>query len=244
MNELKKIQSPHGKALGDCWCIINYFINLAIEMDEVVYLCTYYRKGDAVKRVDKLKKILPLFKHDDMIELTEEEITESKIHWTLGHKYPFISTKITWKPNNSKKICYQFDAKSKTAARFPSEDVKEEILSYARSVGYELVKLGHELTLEECIRALSESEFFLGLDSGFSTVAASVGIPVFFTQNNRSIEIWEKYNHSNKHFILARDYLELINNIKNYEAGGLNYYINNAKNIDLFKFKECHCDKN
>ena len=231
----KKVQSPHGKALGDCWCVINYFINLALEKKEIIYLCLWYNKGSSIKRVDKLKSILPLFRYNNMIKLTEDKITEPKIHWTMGYKYPFISTKKTWKQNNSKKICYQFDAKSKTAARFPSENIGKDILSRLIDMGYEPIQLGKELTLEECISVLSESEIFIGLDSGFSTVAASVGTPIFFVQNNRPIEIWEKYNHSNKHFLLSRDHLELINNVKKYKVEGLNYYINNAKNINLFK---------
>jgi len=228
------VQMPHGKALGDCWSVINYFINLGFIRNEVIRLSLWYPKGESRKRVDKLKDVLPLFRDDDMIELGEWVPTVSKIHWTEGYKYPFVPTKIRWENNSSKKICYQFDGKSHKAKNFPSIEIEQEVLGHIELEGYECIRLGNNYTLEECMNIMANCELFVGVDSGMCYMAASVGIPIFFCKNDRDINIWDM-NHSNKHFILDYDYIGLKNSITKYKEYGLEYYIQNARNINLFK---------
>ncbi len=231
------IQRPHGKGLGDCWSVINYFISLGLEKDETMRLSRWYPKGESIKRADKLTEMLPLFENNDIIQLGEWEPTVPKIHWTCGHAYPPVPTKIKWKPNCSKQICYQFDGKSKPAARFPSKEIEEKIFGHVKGQGYNVVPVGGGTTLEECVKMISECELFLGIDSGMCYLAAAVGIPIMFCRNNRPPIVWESTNHSNKHFILAEDYVALIDNISEYCRGGLDYYIQNAQNVGGFTEK-------
>ena len=146
-----------------------------------------------------------------------------------------MPTKIKWKPNSNRKVCYQFDGKSKNEKRFPSKEVENEVLDSIKDRGYEIIRLGSGMTLEECVIAASECEIFIGIDSGMCYLAAAVGVPTFFCKNNRPSRLWEDTNHSNKHFILAKDYIELIDHLSKYATNGLDYYIENATNINLFK---------
>ena len=166
--------------MGDAWSDINYFLNFSLEKKEIIRLSLWYKKGQTVKRVDKLKEILKLMKYKERIKLTEEEATEPKNNWRLGYKYPFIPTEIQWKPNKSKKICYQFDGKSKKAKNFSSKEIEAHILNYIKEKGYRLIRLGWEKSLKQCALEASESELFIGIDSGMCYLAASVGIPIIF----------------------------------------------------------------
>lgn len=237
-SQIEEIHSPHGKALGDCWSVVNYFINLGLEKKEIIKLSLYYIKGESIKRSDKMSEILPLLEHNDMIEFAEKDPTMPKIHWTAGYKYSFVSTKITWKPNRSKKVCYQFDGKSRKGEKnFPSEAIEGHILSHAEFLGYEVVQLGSGKSLKQCVIDASECEFFIGIDSGMCHLAASVGIPIIFCQNKRPSKTWET-NHSNKHFILTKNYVDLINSISDYKSNGLDYYLQNASNLYLFRERD------
>ena len=234
-NKTKEIYSPSGKALGDCWSIVNYCINLGLEKKEIVRLAPYYIKGESRKRPEKMLEILPLLEHDDMMEFVEEDPTLPIPHWTEGYKYPFIPTKKTWSPNQNKKICYQFDGKSRKGQKnFPSKEIEEKILEEIKNLGYKLIKLGHEISLKQCIQEASESEIFIGIDSGMCYLAASVGIPIIFCRNNRTRDVWDTA-HSNKHFILTENYIELIDSIKKYKEKRLDYYLDNAENLHLYK---------
>jgi ADP-heptose:LPS heptosyltransferase len=230
----KDIQTPYGKALGDCWSVINYFVNLGIERNEIMRLALWYPKGETKKRVDKLKEVLPLFEDCGMVELGEWTPTVPKIHWTKGYEYPFASTKIQWKPNSSKKICYQFDGRSHKAKNFSSKEIEEEVLDSIGELGYDLIKLGSEKTLQQCVEAAAESEVFIGVDSGMCYLSASVGIPIIFCKNNRDSSIWDTA-HSNKHHILVDNHTDLIKSIEEYKENGLKYYFENARNLKFFR---------
>ena len=215
----------YGRALGDCWLSLNYLINLAIEKDEVLRVSLWYiNDRNQIRRVDKLKEILPLLQYNHFIELGEWEPTEQKTPWDYLSRYPFIPTITAWSPNNSRKICYQFDAKCRKGQKFPSKDIEDKLLC---EIGkdYELIRLGHHKTLKQCVEDLANCEAFVGVDSGMGNVAASVGTPIFYCQNNRDDYCWKSI-HSNKHFVLAKDYLKTIEHINNYKRLGLEYYDN------------------
>jgi len=234
-NYSEGIHKPHGRALGDCWSVINYFISLGLEKDEISRLSLWYYKGESIKRVDKLKDVLAVFKENDMVELDEWEATVEKIHWTKGYEYSSRPTKIIWKPNNYNRICYQFDGRYRGgASNFPSKEIENEVLIHAINEGYDIVRLGAEKTLDECIKVASECNFFLGIDSGMAYLVASVGTPILFCRNERPLALWTTTNHSNKHFILSDDYVELKENITRFKDVGLQHYIHNATNIDIF----------
>ena len=231
----KEIQRPYGQGFGDCWSVLNYFIHESVKKQEITRLSLWYTKGAGrVKRADKLTEMLPLLENSEMIQLGEREPTEPKIHWTLGYEHPLIPTLIKWKENSSKKISYQFDAKSKTEARFPSKEIEDRVLASIKLMGYEAIRVGAGMTLEECAEAMADSELFLGLDSGMAWMAGSVGVPVIFTKNNRHASLWDT-NHSKKHFVLAGDYIKLLDFIKIYKRSGINHYLLSVRNGEFFR---------
>ena len=230
----KKVYRSYARGLGDCWLSINYILNLALNKNEVIDMSLWYAKGEKIRRVDKLKEILPLFEHSDLINLVELESTEPKIHQNLFASFPCIPFKIKWKKNNSKKICYQFDAKSRKNQRFPSKEIENDILCKIKNMGYKVIKLGGHLTLEECVIELSECEMMIGVDTGMPNITGSVGTPLLYCLNGRDLEAF-KILHSNKHFLFAKDNNEVVKHILSYNEKGLQYYKENAWNIECFK---------
>ena len=230
----KKVYRSYAKGLGDCWLSINYILNLALNKNEVIDMSLWYAKGEKIRRVDKLKEILPLFEHSDFINLVEAEPTEPKTPQNLFASFPCVPFKTKWKKNNSKKICYQFDARSRKQQRFPSKEIENSLLSKIKNIGYTMVKLGGHLSLDQCVKELSECEMMIGVDTGMPNITGSVGTPLLYCLNNRSLNEF-KVLHANKHFLFANDHNDVFDHVLNYKNDGLKYYKENAWNVDFFK---------
>ena len=236
MNKTNKIQRPYGRALGDCWSVINYFINYGLENNELINMSLWYQKGHKIKRADKIKDILSLLEHNEYIQVGEWKPTENKLHWNLGSAYPHIPTKMTWEPNESRQICYQFDGKSKKGQKnFGSIEEAQNLVNYIQNLGFKTVQVGGNKTLEHCVQDMAESEAFIGIDSGMCYMAASVGVPMVLVQNNTPMNRFTS-SHSNKHFILCTDGSDAINKVHELKHNGLDYYINKAENIHWFQY--------
>lgn len=232
----KEIHRPRAQALGDCWMDLNYFINRGLENNEITRLSVYYWKGEAKKWALKLKEILPLLKHEKMIQLGEWDATAPKIDWQMGWKYPFVPTKQTWSPNNSRKMCYQFDAKSKKEGRFPTAAIENDVLEHATKLGYEVTVLNRFKSLARCVHEAATSEIFLGVDSGMLKLASAVGIPTLYCKNGRELKY--SCDQSNVHFVLSADATEFKASVDSYHKGGLDYYVANATHLELFEKRQ------
>ena len=232
MRVSSRIERPRGGHLGENWLLLSYHINVALYSREIIRLATWHYGHHHFK----LRKILPLLRHSKLVQLVRLPATvlERPKKFVLW-KYPLIPTKKAWNLNSSRKICYQFDA-SKKRARFFSKKIERKILLHAEKLGYKLVRLGKNITLEKCVDEVSTSELFLGVDSGMLHLAASVGTPTILCENNRKIK--SSYNQANKSFILTRDHVEMRTAIDNYYNGGLEYYIANARNIEIFDYNK------
>jgi ADP-heptose:LPS heptosyltransferase len=85
--------------------------------------------------------------------------------------------------NRSKKqICYHIDNQKKTVWNHERFLTQEESLLFKcwkiyHANKFEFIPLGLPKSLEENIQIIAESDLFIGIDSGLSHVAHSVGIP-------------------------------------------------------------------
>lgn len=114
-------------------------------------------------------------------------------------RVPYQGTKVRWRPNASSRIACHFTARR----RGPSEVDKIDLSAFRRqavSCGYTLVELGAHLSIDQNIVAASESLMFVGIDSGLSHLAHSVGVPVHLIRNHlplhhvRSTHFAQKYS--------------------------------------------------
>jgi hypothetical protein len=98
-----------------------------------------------------------------------------------NHRRPFAKTKVQWKEGPYKRICYQLNTKSNnprfTSKKMPQEEIDKLLTHLSKS--YELVEVGLPYTIGESINIMATSDAFIGICSGMSQVAHSVGVPTY-----------------------------------------------------------------
>ena len=167
-----------GSHLGDVWAFVNYCIKhnhhelSAIALDG--------------KPIDK--KIYEIFDNLDTSFKFDVCYSDKKFE-TVNQFYAwgieYTPTVVKWYQNNNRIITHQLDGgRLHNDLKCISEDFKSDILQVIHSRGYIEQSVGGQFSLSECIKHMSESEFFIGIDSGMSHVAHSVGVPVILIESN------------------------------------------------------------
>jgi len=92
-------------------------------------------------------------------------------------------TRTQWNPTGGS-IAYQL-AGSRYRARLKNlpDMARERIVERIREMGYRGVEVGLPLTLEESVEEIAKADLFIGIDSGMTHVAYSVGAPVALLKN-------------------------------------------------------------
>ncbi len=106
--------------------------------------------------------------------------SSSKAHCVIkikdGFGCNYLNTKTKW-VGDKKLICVQFDGKSQQELK--NLDVNEELrLLKFLSNNYEVIDVGKRMPLMHVIENLSRASAFVGVPSGISHVARSVGLPI------------------------------------------------------------------
>lgn len=104
---------------------------------------------------------------------------------------PFYPTKIRWIPGFYKRICYQFNGHWKGRQKNPPAEDIPKLTSF---LPFEFIQLGRHQSLNEVVRIASESDLFVGVDSGMSHICASVGIPRFIVEYKLNIDAYQRRN--------------------------------------------------
>ena len=173
----------------------------------------YFKKGEKKKvYYNKVKEILETLESKGKIEFIDKDPT-IKLTWRDVYKVDYFSTKEKWVLNKSKNVCYQFDGKSHKCKNMKNDNEEKEIIKILKDSGFNPIRLGGRIFLKDCIKYLSNCEFFIGVESGFAHIASSVGTPIFMIMNGRTYkEI--KDCHENRELLLCTDYLGSMSLIK------------------------------
>lgn len=233
----KEIFRVHGRGLGDCISDVSRFIHVGLERNQILRLALFYVK-ERKKYVMKLKEVVPIFENDHVITLVDEDPTEPKVYWKETNKLPLVPSKVKWVPNRSKVACYQFDGKAFGSSKnFPSKEAEDAVLDFIKSQGYQVVRLGGHISIADCVKVASESELFVGVESGMAYLCGCVGLPCFHIQNSRPREIWDVI-HGNKHWVLAKDGPDFNAMFSEYTKNPKGYYLSNANHVEYFRYSE------
>jgi hypothetical protein len=209
------IWAASGLGLGDCWASVNYILRKSIENNKIEQVSHYYKKGNKKRNYyKKVNEIINLIESSGRIKLVNEDPTD-KLTWKDVYKIDYFNTKVVWKNNNSNNVCYQFDGKSHNCKNMNSKEEEDKIIETLIDSGFNHVRLGGHLSLEENIELLSKCEFFIGVESGFAHIACSVGTPIFMVVNGRTYQ-GVKDSHENRTLLLCKDYLDAISSIHKY----------------------------
>lgn len=180
--------------LGDCWMGINKAIYDSKQKGIPVKFSTWNPK----KRINirtLLEDILSLLDFEADIELVDTIPSPefSEVYKKKGWR--FYPTKTRWVYGPWCQICYQYDGISGGHNKNPPAVDLEFLTNFISGITFR--RLGRHMSLHENIKVMAQSDCFVGIDSGFSHISHSVGIPRFFIEY--------KYDFSGRH--KGRDYV-------------------------------------
>jgi hypothetical protein len=194
--------APYWNGFGDLWAVASHCCLLSQREGQTVYLSKWSTKS----MLDREKEIRDILGNlDDSytqnVVVTTEHFASSSRFSVREHREPYVPTKVRWAPNNSRIISYQLETPTKHRPdRFCHPRLIKGLSDQLPD--YEFVKLGkeHQRNLSEIIEILAQSELFVGIDSGMSHVAHSVGVPVF-------LKYYPELGlcHPNKEYVSFRD---------------------------------------
>jgi hypothetical protein len=98
-----------------------------------------------------------------------------------------VPTRVRWQGWGREpfwRIAYQFDGNVLGSQKNPPPNELERLLSIAP--GYEMVRLGAHLSVQECVEVAARSDLFIGVDSGMIQLCYSVGVPVMIVRYSQS----------------------------------------------------------
>jgi len=176
--KIKDIVIPCPTGFGDIWRRVNEAKEISVLNDTIIGIeRTSY--GHVAQGV-----IDSLVDSPGKVSLVEKKATRSPYNSPISY---FPTTK-KWIPEKHGKICYQFNGKHEGSLDL---EIQKELLS--SFPGYEMIKLGLPLTIQENIEIAATSDLFIGVNSGMSHLVRSVGTPAIITNKNiASINDWHK----------------------------------------------------
>lgn len=131
--------------------------------------------------------------------------------WDLGlWRFPYTVTRRRWEPpagGRHGRVTAQLDGVWKAAGKNPPSHEVPLLLGCLPES--DLVLLGKNLSVRQCVDALACSDLFFGVDSGMLQLAYAVGTPAFlitYQQDHGALFCW----HGDKHAVWCRDTDEFI----------------------------------
>jgi len=184
--------------LGDNWLTVSWALSRSEEIGRTINLLATNEDQkrlleNLVQYFDSNGKVeIEMYKGERAITIDEYFISSMIFHFK---KFKGSKTKMAWKENKNKIICYQFDGRYMAHLKNPPEADMPKLTSFLSD--YKFVKIGlPQITkpagvpagtgqfLNEDINTICKSELFIGIDSGMSYVSISTGIPCFIIEYN------------------------------------------------------------
>lgn len=161
--------------LGNLWASCHYLLQQSIDLDEVVLMTRIENDyaEECLSLIDSLGRVSLV--HDRPTACVDDL---GEALWSV----PYFPTKLAWVPRRHHKVCYQFDGRTRPSQTNPPPEDERLLLGPWLPPGTVLVKLGRPLTATESAMHLATCDAFLGVDSGISHLAHSVGVPTFLLQ--------------------------------------------------------------
>jgi hypothetical protein len=206
-----EIHSPHNHSFGDQWATINYYLNMSVMKRKRIRLATQLN-GVNLYRLHR--EILDVLDSNGEIELTMSEPTVGVSGYDVWSA-PYFPTKQRWDASAKHRyVCVQLDGQSAAHATNPSPEEERLTLRYLeeRCPGFETVRLGKHLSVQQCVDIAANSAFFIGVDSGMSHLCHSVGVPIFLLEYGLPTVT----THSGKAHTLCKGYDDLAGRLDRY----------------------------
>lgn len=191
--------------LGDHWATVNYLITRSYILREEQQLSRFQHGVDYGARFVEMLALIDGPERSSVV-LVDEPGTHEPDGFDVWAS-PAWPTKPRWSLLGNHQVCYQFDGVSSAESKNPSPQDLDRILE---AIGTDGIRLGNHQTLTDIVALLSKSSLFVGVDSGMSHIAHSVGVPVLIVEYGLPVITC----HRGKHFKLARGTDELLTAIR------------------------------
>lgn len=173
------IYAPWNSGLGDQWATINLLMNRARQTGRTSYL---HSPANLRQLHTQILGALSGYTWGCEVELTADAPTVELSGYDVWAA-DYIPTIQQWDNKKSHRhAVYHFDGLSSASDKNPSAVDHELLLNYLGRSGFIPVAWSPSFSVEEMVKVLADSAFFVGVDSGPSHVAHSVGLPVFLLE--------------------------------------------------------------
>lgn len=196
-------QSTH---LGDCWASVNWALAESERIGKTIRLSEYsdpggfIASGESLGYVGKMiREMEAILDHHGSIEVVRE-LAQRKIDSDSALGSQYLPIRGGWKGRRSKHVACQLGAGGSPQQNLgPHEGGR--IAMALHQHGFTPVKLGKPSSIAESVEAMRECCMFVGIDSGMSHIAHSMGLPVHILKANVPVS-WIRWIHGNKAFNL------------------------------------------
>ena len=191
-----RILRPHHHHLGNLWSFLSTCLAMSARDKAPVYVSRHYFAVDVWQTMAEILQVMHC-PGAGVFMLDEPANDTIPDDWN----YPIIPTRMRWWPRPlTKVVCYQLNGRTHPHKTDPPPDDLSKLLGLWLPDGWSLMPLGLPLTIEEDVFRLANAACFLGVDSGISHIAYSVGCPVFLLEYQEPLE----GAHKQKPFIRCR----------------------------------------
>jgi hypothetical protein len=219
-----------GTHLGECLLTLNYFVHESHILDRCMRISDHYRKrkrGDIINKMCyNYYEIQPLLEERDrfVIEKGDGISCKNGDNYNKHRNKPFIRNNYQYSKANigSNLIAYQFDARGRSRGRhagrrFPSKEIEDFVLKSIEGMGFQLIRVGLPLTLEQNSEILSKVELLVCVFSGMDWLATTTRTPIFIVGNDRPREVCISELQGYQKFVYSQSYLDVIENLRRYK---------------------------
>lgn len=170
------IYEPWNSGLGDRWATMNLLMAMADQQHAPVCL---HSSGERSHLNDE---IIGSLATSGSIVATDRPATHRLDGYSVWAA-PSARVRRVWLPYMAHQlVCYHFDGLSSAAEKNPNQEELNTLLRALSSSGFAPIALGPHLSIDQAIQVMCSSAFFVGVDSGFSHIAHSVGLPTFLLE--------------------------------------------------------------
>ena len=200
------IYRPWHSNLGDQWATINLLLAKTTQQDEPVLLHSPPKLRAIHQAILRALQIpFPRHAHGGFWFTPDPGTTDLEGYDVWAAPY-YPTRNLRWNARQAHTtICYQFDGISIPELKNPPPGELALLLDWIHRSGFEAVRLGLPMTIDEDIQALANAVAFVGVDSGMSHIAHSAGTPCFLLEYQSPVVT----THRGKAYILANSFEDL-----------------------------------
>ena len=184
---MSRILDSYGIGFGDLWATLQFAHRESMRTQEVVCISKWCGSLYDHDMTVKLTEMMQLIDSPTGNVLISDEKPNEHVGGRCWHT-PYLPCVIRWRQPKTRRIACQFDGRSSAHIKnMPEEDSR---LFTEWSKDKQRVDVGLPMTMRECAEAIASSDIFVGVCSGMSCLAISIGVPTFVLEYGVVIDWW------------------------------------------------------